>query len=121
MPALQPGSPRAGRLTAISTVVGMRLRVGAVLAVALSTALAGCAPGLAANPRYATDSGAGPQGAPETTTQASGPPAVEAPKNELSWQDCTSRVFSAAAVVISFNATAATEITVAMSRRTAAF
>lgn len=98
MPALQPGSPQAGRLSAISTVVGMRLRVGAVLAVALSTALAGCAPGLAANPRYATDSGAGPQGAPETTTQASGPPAVEAPKNELSWQDCTSRVFSAAAV-----------------------
>ncbi|MDY6999179.1 MAG: alpha/beta hydrolase [Actinomycetota bacterium] len=74
----------------------MRLRVGAVLAVALSTVLAGCAPGLAANPRYATDSGAGPQGAPETTQQASGPPAIEAPKNELSWQECTSRVFGAA-------------------------
>jgi pimeloyl-ACP methyl ester carboxylesterase len=66
--------------------------------VVLSTLLAGCAPGLAANPRYATDSGAGPQGQPETTKPPSGPPAIEAPKNDLSWRDCTSRVFSDAAV-----------------------
>ena len=60
--------------------------------------LAGCAPGLAANPRYATDSGAGPQGAPQTTKPPAGPPPIEAPKNDLSWRDCTSRVFSDAAV-----------------------
>ena len=66
--------------------------------VVLSVLLAGCAPGLAANPRYATDSGAGPQGQPTTTSAQAGPPAVEAPKNDLSWRDCTSRVFSDAAV-----------------------
>ena len=70
-------------------------------ALSLATVLAvvaGCAPGLAANPRYATDVGAGPQGAPQTTKPPTGPPAVEAPKNDLSWRDCTSRVFSDAAV-----------------------
>ena len=60
--------------------------------------VAGCAPGLAANPRFATDSGAGPQGALESTPVASGPPPIEAPKNDLSWRDCTSRMFSQAAV-----------------------
>jgi len=65
--------------------------------VVLSTLLAGCAPGLAANPRYATDVGAGPQGAPQTTPRPASPPALEAPKNDLSWRDCTSRVFSDAA------------------------
>ena len=68
------------------------------LCVAVSAVLAGCAPGLAANPRYATDSGAHPQGAPETTSAETGPPPIEAPKNELDWRDCTSRVFSDAAV-----------------------
>ncbi len=66
--------------------------------VGLSVLLAGCAPGLAANPRYATDSGAGPQGKPTTTTAQAGPPAIEAPKNDLSWRDCTARVFSEGAV-----------------------
>jgi pimeloyl-ACP methyl ester carboxylesterase len=60
--------------------------------------VAACAPGLAANPRYATDSGAEPQGAPQTTKSQAGPPPIEAPKNDLSWRDCTSRVFSDAAV-----------------------
>ena len=63
-----------------------------------SAGLAGCAPGLAANPRYATDSGAHPQGQPDTTPPQAGPPPLEAPKNDLSWRDCTSRVFSDAAV-----------------------
>ena len=60
--------------------------------------LAGCSPGLAANPRFATDTGAGPQGAPDTTPAAAGPPAIEAPKNDLTWQDCTAQTFSQAAV-----------------------
>jgi pimeloyl-ACP methyl ester carboxylesterase len=68
------------------------------LCVVASAGLAGCAPGLAANPRYATDSGAHPQGQPDTTPPQAGPPPLEAPKNDLSWRDCTSRVFSDAAV-----------------------
>lgn len=68
------------------------------LATVASVALAGCAPILAANPRYATDSGAHPQGAPQTTEAPQGPPPLEAPKNDLSWQDCTSSVFRDAAV-----------------------
>jgi len=66
--------------------------------VVVTVLLAGCAPGLAANPRYATDSGAGPQGQPTSTKPAGGPPAIEAPKNDLSWRNCTSDVFSDSAV-----------------------
>jgi len=68
------------------------------LPVVAAVVAAGCAPGLAANPRFATDTGAGPQGAPETTQAVAGPPAVEKPKNDLNWQDCTARTFSQAAV-----------------------
>ncbi|MCF6386203.1 alpha/beta hydrolase [Mycobacterium sp. MBM] len=77
------------------------MRVGILPTIALSSVavlLTSCAPLLAANPRYATDDGAGPQGAPTTTAQADGPPSIEAPKNDLAWQDCTSRVFGDAAV-----------------------
>ncbi|MGH3563882.1 MAG: alpha/beta fold hydrolase, partial [Mycobacterium sp.] len=72
-----------------------------LLAAALvaSTVLAGCAPpGLAANPRFATDSGAGPQGQPAATPEAGGPPPIATPKNKLPWHDCTSRVFGDAGV-----------------------
>jgi pimeloyl-ACP methyl ester carboxylesterase len=80
----------------------MRRRRHLLRALCLSTvvaaALAGCAPGLAANPRFATDSGAQPQGVPETTpNKPSGPPPIDKPKNELSWRDCTSKTFSTAA------------------------
>ncbi|GAB3234583.1 alpha/beta hydrolase [Mycolicibacterium hippocampi] len=84
-------------------MVGMRrlLRApgtrGSVLAVVVSVVslvLAGCSPGLAANPRYATDSGAGPQGQAPPAPPSDGPPGIEAPKNELSWRECTSRLFS---------------------------
>ena len=64
----------------------------------MSAVLAGCAPGLAANPRYATDSGAKPAGQQQSTPPPSGPTPLEAPKNDLSWEDCTSRVFRTAAV-----------------------
>lgn len=66
----------------------------AVVAVVLS----GCAPGLAANPRFATDSGAGPQGAPQSTPAPSGPGPIDVPKNDLSWRDCTAQVFNEAAI-----------------------
>jgi pimeloyl-ACP methyl ester carboxylesterase len=74
------------------------VRVCSTSTVVLSVLLAGCSPGLAANPRFATDSGAQPQGQPATTQEAAGPPAIEVPKNDLSWRDCTSRLFTEAAV-----------------------
>lgn len=66
------------------------------MSLALVTA---CAPIFAADPKYATDSGARPQGQPETTSAApAGPPPIEAPKNDLSWSDCTARLFGEASV-----------------------
>ena len=66
--------------------------------VVMTALLTGCAPLLAADPRYATDSGAHPQGQPATDKKAGGPPAIEAPKNDLSWHNCTSQVFGDSAV-----------------------
>ncbi|WP_090357220.1 alpha/beta hydrolase [Mycolicibacterium fluoranthenivorans] len=73
----------------------------AIRAVSISAAvllLTSCAPLLAANPRYATDSGAGPQGQPATTSTVAGPPPIAAPKNDqaLQWRDCTAQTFTAA-------------------------
>lgn len=65
--------------------------------VVLST-LVGCAPGLAANPRYATDAGAHPQGAVPTNKPAAASPPIAAPKKDLSWHDCTAQVFGGATV-----------------------
>jgi pimeloyl-ACP methyl ester carboxylesterase len=87
----------------MATVVGMSRQItsatvrGAV-AFAVITVLAGCVPGLAADPRFATNSGARPQGVPTRKPPPSGPPPIAAPKNDLSWRDCTSRVFTDAAV-----------------------
>lgn len=66
--------------------------------VAVTALLAGCAPGLAANPRYATD--VGHSGGDQTSTAAppEGPPPIALPKNDLAWQDCTSEVFGDAAL-----------------------
>lgn len=69
----------------------------AAILIAATTVLAGCVPGLAADPRFATNSGARPQGVPTTKPPPSGPPPVAAPKNDLSWHDCTSKVFADAA------------------------
>ena len=57
--------------------------------------VAGCVPGLAADPRFATNSGARPQGVAAAKPPPSGPPPIAAPKNDLSWHDCTSRVYQA--------------------------
>lgn len=70
----------------------------ATILIAATTVVAGCVPGLGADPRFATDSGAQPQGATTTKPPASGPPPVAAPKNDLPWHDCTSRVFGDAAI-----------------------
>jgi pimeloyl-ACP methyl ester carboxylesterase len=68
------------------------------VALSVSMVLAGCVPGLAADPRFATNSGARPQGAATTKPPPIGPPPIAAPKNDLSWHDCTSKVFADAAV-----------------------
>lgn len=70
----------------------------ATILVAVVGVLAGCVPGLAADPRFATNSGARPQGAATTKPPPSGPPPIAAPKNDLAWHDCTSKVFADAAV-----------------------
>lgn len=68
--------------------------------VMLSTAVVGCAPGLAANPRFATDAGARPQGAAPSAKPQQGPAPISAPKKDkdLTWHDCTGQVFGSAAV-----------------------
>ena len=62
-------------------------------ALSMSMVLAGCVPGLAADPRFATNRGARPQGVATPKPPPAGPPPIAAPKNDLSWHDCTSRVF----------------------------
>lgn len=70
----------------------------ATILIAVTAMVAGCVPGLGADPRFATNSGARPQGVATTKPPPSGPPPIAAPKNDLSWHDCTSRVFTDAAV-----------------------
>jgi pimeloyl-ACP methyl ester carboxylesterase len=83
----------------MATVVGMSRRAAFTTSLIVVTALlAGCAPGLAANPRFATNAGARPQGKPTKTTAPNAPTPIAKPKNELAWHDCTSRGFGDAAV-----------------------
>ena len=83
----------------MATVVGMSRHAAIATSLVVVTALlAGCAPGLAADPRFATNSGAGPQGQPAAKPAPNGPPPIAAPKNDLPWHDCTSREFGDAAV-----------------------
>ncbi|KAA1248552.1 alpha/beta hydrolase [Mycobacterium simiae] len=87
----------------MATVVGMSRHISSAtmlvsLAVCATTVLAGCVPILGANPRFATNTGARPQGAATTTAPPSGPPPIAAPKNDLSWRDCSSQVFADAGV-----------------------
>ncbi|OBF58724.1 protease [Mycobacterium sp. 852002-50816_SCH5313054-b] len=70
----------------------------ATVLLAVTALVAGCVPGLAADPRFATDSGARPQGVAPSKPPPSGPPPIAAPKNDLAWHDCTSKVFGDAAV-----------------------
>jgi pimeloyl-ACP methyl ester carboxylesterase len=98
---LRPGNQSCAAAvgSGMATVVRMSRHVtSAAILIAVAALLAGCVPGLAADPRFATNSGARPRGAATTTPRASGPPPIPAPKNDLSWRDCTSRVFGDAAV-----------------------
>ncbi|MCB0942372.1 MAG: alpha/beta fold hydrolase, partial [Mycobacterium sp.] len=71
-------------------------RVSAAVGVgtaALTALVTGCAPWLAANPQYASDHAHNGGANPTTTKAAGGPPQIAAPKNDLAWKDCTSKVF----------------------------
>jgi len=73
-----------------------RQTIVSVGTAALTALLTGCAPWLAANPQFASDSAHNPGGTPATTKPAGGPPDIAAPKNDLAWKDCTSKVFGGA-------------------------
>lgn len=60
--------------------------------------LTGCAPWLAANPQFATDSARNPGAGPATSSTAGGPAELLAPKNDLVWKDCTGKGFGDAGV-----------------------
>lgn len=79
-------------------MVGMRRDVTFITMLITLAVATGCVPTLGAAPRFATDSGARPQGAAITTPQTKGPPPIAAPTNDLAWHDCTSRVFAEAAI-----------------------
>jgi pimeloyl-ACP methyl ester carboxylesterase len=83
----------------MATVVGMSRRAtSAAILIAVTTVLSGCVPLLPADPRFATNSGARPQGAATTKPPPAGPPPIAAPKNDLSWRECTKRVLADAGV-----------------------
>ncbi len=64
---------------------------------ALAAVLTGCAPWLAADPRFASDSAHNPSGSTSAKPTDS-PRAIAAPKKDLAWKDCTSKEFSDAGV-----------------------
>ena len=84
----------------MATVVGMSRTAAIATSLMVAAALlAGCAPGLAANPRFATNSaGAEPRGHAAKPPPPGGPPPIAAPKNDLPWHDCTTKEFGDAAV-----------------------
>lgn len=83
---------------AVATVVVMRRHGRVTTAVSIGCAalalLTGCAPWLAADPKFATDSARNPGPGPTTaSTTADGAVEWTAPKNDLAWKDCTAKVF----------------------------
>ncbi len=81
----------------IATVVGMRGQGRAITALGIGgvvlALLTGCAPWLAANPQFATDSARNPGAGPLTSSATGGPQAIAVPKNDLVWKDCTAKGF----------------------------
>ncbi|OBA59100.1 protease [Mycobacterium sp. 1100029.7] len=87
----------------MATVVDMSRHIRSAttlvpLTLVVTALLTACVPGLPADPRFATNADARPQGAATPKPPPSGPPPIAAPKNDLSWHDCTSKVFSDAAI-----------------------
>ena len=82
---------------AVATVVGMRGQRRVITAVGAGgvvlMSLTGCAPWIAANPQFATDSAGNPGAVPATSSEAGGPKAIAMPKKDLVWKDCTAKGF----------------------------
>ncbi|OBK18396.1 alpha/beta hydrolase [Mycobacterium asiaticum] len=70
----------------------------ATIFLAATVVLTGCVPVFGADPRFATNSGARPQGVSTPKPPPAGPAPIAAPKNDLSWRDCTSKVNADAGV-----------------------
>jgi pimeloyl-ACP methyl ester carboxylesterase len=68
-------------------------RATTAVAVVAITVLTGCAPWVAPNPRFATDSASNPGAGPTTSAAPGGPLAIAVPKNDLAWKDCTAKGF----------------------------
>lgn len=75
----------------------MRRQSRITAAVAVGTVMSGllsaCAPWLAANPQFASDSARNPGDGATTSAVAGGPLGIAAPKNDLAWKDCTAKGF----------------------------
>lgn len=85
----------------VATVVSVtRPAQFATVIFAATALLSGCVPILAANPRYATDSGHGPDTHATTSAPPDGPPQIAVPKNDMAWKECTSKVFGDAALPV---------------------
>jgi pimeloyl-ACP methyl ester carboxylesterase len=82
----------------MANVGGMSRHAQFATVIVMTALLAGCAPWIAADPRYADDSGRHSGGGPSEAPVPDGPPQIEAPKNELAWKECTSKVFGDAAL-----------------------
>ena len=70
-------------------------RVSAAISAgsAVLMVLTGCAPWLAADPQFATDSASNSETIPTTSAAPGGPLAISAPNSDLVWRDCTAKVF----------------------------
>ena len=74
-----------------------RIRAAAALAT-IAVTLTGCAPWLAADPQFASDSARNPGSGPTTSASAGGPAELVSPRNDLPWRDCTSKALDDAGV-----------------------
>ena len=82
----------------LATVVGMSRQIRSATILMAVTRGGRLRPGPGRGPALRHRSGARPQGVAIDKPPPSGPPPIAAPKNDLSWHDCTSRVFADAGV-----------------------
>ncbi len=65
----------------------------ALIVVAVSALVAGCAPLIGTDPRYATERDRHVSDTDATTEEPAGPAPIVAPQTDLAWQECTTQVF----------------------------
>lgn len=66
--------------------------------VMVAVLVAGCAPWIAANPQFASDSARNSDASSAGVTEETGPPQLSAPRHDLLWRECTASVFDTAKV-----------------------